>query len=58
MYTNGVMRNAEEYNVTGSEKAHYLVGPSFSAETPMIRVEQPPRTNTQKSTKKWEPESN
>jgi hypothetical protein len=51
MYTNGAMRNAEEYNITGSEKAHYLVGPSLSAETPMIRVEQPPRTKTQKSTK-------
>jgi hypothetical protein len=50
MYSNGAMRNAEEYNFTGSEKAQYLVGPTFSAETPIIRVEQPPRTNTQRST--------
>lgn len=48
MYSNGAVRNAEEYN-TGFEKVQYLVGPMFSAVTPMIRVEQPPRTNTQRS---------
>ena len=42
------MRNAEEYNFTGSEKVQYLVGPTFSAAIPMIRVEQPPRTNAQR----------
>jgi hypothetical protein len=50
IYSTGAMRNAEEYNFTGSEKAQYLVGPMFSAVIPMIRVEQPPRTNSQRST--------
>jgi len=50
MYSTGAMRNAEEYNFTGSEKVQYLVGPMFSVVIPTIRVEQPPRTNSQRST--------
>ena len=50
IYSTGATRNAEEYNFTGSAKVQYLVGPIFSAVNPTIRVEQLPKTNSQRST--------
>jgi hypothetical protein len=43
------MKKTEAYGFIGSAKVQYFFVPALSALIPMIRVERPPRTNSQRS---------